>query len=142
MDEPRGFGGWLMVALIECLITAGVSAFNLLATLHGSPSSGFSGGGTLAMEGISIVLNLAAAGLVATEQRFFPPVFAAALVWRVVKNAVDILAPREDLKVLATDMTALLTAIAVALAWTFYLRNSVRVRNTFRPFQAGAKGGG
>jgi hypothetical protein len=131
MEEPRGFGGWLIVALIECVITAAVSAFNLLTTLSGLSSSGLPGGGTLAMEGVSIVLNLAAAALVATEQRFFPQVFAAALVWRVVKNAVDILAPREDLKVLATDMTALLTAIAVALAWAFYLRNSVRVRNTF-----------
>lgn len=56
-----------------------------------------------------------------------------ALAWRVLKNGVDLFAPRSDLKTLATDMTAFLTAVGVALAWMFYLRVSVRVRNTFPP---------
>lgn len=129
MAEPRGFGGWLVVAAIECLVTAGVSAFTLFATLN----DGSAGAGLLLIQGASIALNVLAAAFAVVEGRRFPQIFAAALALQIAKNAVDLLAPRADLKLLATDTTALLTAIAVALAWMFYLRKSVRVRNTFPP---------
>ena len=127
MAEPKGFGGWLVVATIECLVTAGVSALTLFATL----SDGSAGAGLVLIEAASIALNGLAAALAMGERPLFPQVFIVALALRIMKTAVDLLTPRADLKVLATDTTALLTAIAVALAWMFYLRKSVRVRNTF-----------
>jgi Protein of unknown function (DUF2569) len=136
MNRPQGFGGWLIVALLQCLVTAALAALDLFDALRdGALAGGAAGGLPLWIAVLSIAINLAAVALMMAESRYFTPVFAASLVWRILKNAVDLLTPHQDLKDLSTNTTALLTAIAIALIWGLYLRNSQRVRNTFPPLR-------
>jgi len=134
---PYGIGGWLSLIELQNIVALIASIIDGYRILNGFASPTLINitafiAPALLMSGIAIILNIATLVSMSRRSTRFPAIFVITLLWRVLKNVIEIQLLKEVAPHDLIDPAPLTSSIIWAVIWILYVLRSKRVKNTFR----------